>query len=247
MGMIWIYLSPHLDDIVLSCGGLVWEQTRQGVPIQIWTVCAGDPPPGPFSPYAQSLHARWGLESAATATRRSEDIASCALLGAEHRHLPFPDCIYRYSPITGEALYTSDEAIFGTLHTEDASLVAELSSFLEQNLPADAEVVCPLTLGSHVDHQLTRMVAQKLGRSLWFYADYPYAENQPADTSGLIPEDAELVVFPVSQAGLEVWIRGVAEHHSQISTFWSGPEAMDVAIRDYYRRNGGVRLWRSRS
>ena len=29
--MRWIYLSPHLDDAVLSCGGLIFEQSRQGL------------------------------------------------------------------------------------------------------------------------------------------------------------------------------------------------------------------------
>ena len=28
--MRWIYLSPHFDDAVLSCGGLIWEQTHSG-------------------------------------------------------------------------------------------------------------------------------------------------------------------------------------------------------------------------
>ena len=27
----WVYLSPHFDDVVLSAGGLVWEQTRWAV------------------------------------------------------------------------------------------------------------------------------------------------------------------------------------------------------------------------
>jgi len=40
--MRWIYISPHFDDAVLSCGGLIWEQTHKGITVEIWTVCAGD-------------------------------------------------------------------------------------------------------------------------------------------------------------------------------------------------------------
>ncbi|MBN2499463.1 MAG: PIG-L family deacetylase, partial [Anaerolineales bacterium] len=54
-----IYLSPHLDDVALSCGGLVWEQAQAGMAVEVWSVCAGDPPPGELSEYARSLHARW--------------------------------------------------------------------------------------------------------------------------------------------------------------------------------------------
>ncbi|MBA4379671.1 MAG: PIG-L family deacetylase, partial [Anaerolinea sp.] len=58
--MRWIYISPHLDDAVLSCGGLIWEQSHAGTQVEIWTVCTGDPPEGPLSPFAEVLHAEWG-------------------------------------------------------------------------------------------------------------------------------------------------------------------------------------------
>jgi hypothetical protein len=70
----FIYLSPHLDDVTLSCGGLVWEQVQAGEQVEIWTICAGDPPPGALSPYAEELHHRWGYGIEAIAERRIEDI-----------------------------------------------------------------------------------------------------------------------------------------------------------------------------
>jgi len=42
--MHWIYLSPHLDDAVLSCGGIIWQQVQSGHQVEIWTICAADPP-----------------------------------------------------------------------------------------------------------------------------------------------------------------------------------------------------------
>ena len=41
--MRWIYLSPHLDDAVFSAGGLIYEQTQAGTPVEIWTIMCGDP------------------------------------------------------------------------------------------------------------------------------------------------------------------------------------------------------------
>ena len=70
--MAWIYLSPHFDDAVLSCGGLIWEQVRRGERVEIWTVCAGAIPPGPLSPFAAELHARWGTGMASVEARRAE-------------------------------------------------------------------------------------------------------------------------------------------------------------------------------
>ena len=57
--MEWIYFSPHLDDVALSCGGLAWEQSQSGSPVQVWTICAGDPPARPLSAFAEELHERW--------------------------------------------------------------------------------------------------------------------------------------------------------------------------------------------
>ena len=47
--MRWIYLSPHFDDAVLSCGGVIFEQSRQGIQTEIWTIFAGSPPHSVFS------------------------------------------------------------------------------------------------------------------------------------------------------------------------------------------------------
>ena len=78
----WIYLSPHLDDAVFSCGGRIALQVRAGRRVWVVTVCAGSPG-GPLSDYAQVLHTYWGLaETDAPAARREEDRAALARLGA---------------------------------------------------------------------------------------------------------------------------------------------------------------------
>ena len=78
--------------------GLVWQQVQAGEAVHIWTICGGAPDPSrPFSPFAQSLHERWGTGPAAVAARRQEDLASCRVMGAPGRHLAVFDCIYRTS------------------------------------------------------------------------------------------------------------------------------------------------------
>ncbi|HRD99345.1 MAG TPA: PIG-L family deacetylase [Rubrivivax sp.] len=82
-----IYLSAHLDDAALSCGGLIHQQTRRGSVVAVVTLCAGDPPSASFSPFAEALHARWQLSpSEAVARRREEDHAALRGLGAGAAH-----------------------------------------------------------------------------------------------------------------------------------------------------------------
>jgi len=64
--MDWVFLSPHLDDAVLSCGGFIFELIQKGERVEICTICAGDPPPGELSPLAEMLHQRWGVTAQAS-------------------------------------------------------------------------------------------------------------------------------------------------------------------------------------
>ncbi len=111
-GLHWIYLSPHLDDAALSCGGLIWEQTRAGEQASIWTICAGDAPDAQLSPFAESLHLRWQAGPQAADERRLEDLRSCERLNASCKHFSLPDCIYRRSSSSHDYFYDSEQAIF---------------------------------------------------------------------------------------------------------------------------------------
>jgi LmbE family N-acetylglucosaminyl deacetylase len=258
--MAWIYLSPHPDDVALSCGGLISQQTLTGEQVEIWTVCAGDPPPGPFSAFAEELHARWQTGREATASRRQEDLASCARLSASCRHLPIPDCIYRRGGLDywrqadpsdlqsnheqADFLYPDREAIFGGLHPLEDVLVRQLAHRLGEFLPGMAELVCPMGLGGHVDHQLTFAAAEFLGRPLWYYADYPYAVQPGIEIAALEANGWRKQQFPISPAAMEAWIQAVAAHKSQISTFWPDFSAMQTALQAYHDLFNGAVLWK---
>jgi LmbE family N-acetylglucosaminyl deacetylase len=249
----WIYLSPHLDDVAFSCGGLLWEQTQAGRLAQLWTICAGDPPPGQVSPFAQSLHNRWGIGAGSSERRREEDRQSCSYMGAAPRHFPIPDCIYRREHTQGDFLYPSEEALFGALHPAEDDLVVQLAESLTEAISTKTAeqvvLVCPLTLGGHVDHRLTRAAVERIepGRpagQVWYYADFPYVLDDTALLAQLTKGEWESFVFPISPLGLQAWQYAMAAHSSQISTFWHDVAEMETTVRAYCEITGGVRLWR---
>ena len=124
--MVWIYLSPHLDDAALSCGGLIKQQTQAGERVEVWTVCAGEPPDGPLSMFAQVLHKRWGISDLRVVTeRRREDLNGLEILGASVKHFSVPDAIYRRHPKTNEILYNAwEEMINGIAPGEERLFTA---------------------------------------------------------------------------------------------------------------------------
>jgi len=244
--MRWIYISPHFDDAVLSCGGLIFEQSRQGIPVEIWTICAGDAPPGPLSPLAQVCHFQWGTQTAAetVALRTEEDGRAAAILGAEACHFSIADCIYRRDA-EGELLYT--EEVFVPRHPLEAGLDREIAAVLDEELRPDDLLVCPLTIGGHLDHILTREAVERLGRPLQYpmqyYADIPYLLDHPEAfapaTLGLMDE-----LLPVTEEGLSAWLDGIAAYKSQMKMLFESEEKMRGAIRKYWADRRGVRLWR---
>lgn len=242
--MEWIYLSPHFDDAVLSCGGLIWEQAQAGERVQVWTICAGEPG-GELSGFAHEKHRSWESGMNTVPLRRAEDTESCAILGADTRYFSIPDCIYRRHPLEGNFLYDSESSLWGGLHPAEAHLPGELSSILGREIPAETRLVVPLALGNHVDHHLTRAAADGLGRSPWYYADYPYVLDCDGQLAEMRRQGWMSVQLSVSEKGLQAWQQSVAAHASQISTFWADRIQMEAALREYRGRMGGAFLWRS--
>jgi LmbE family N-acetylglucosaminyl deacetylase len=241
--MEWVYLAPHFDDVAFSCGGLLWEQTQSGDQVSLWTICAGDPPSGTLSSFADKLHTRWDMTNDSVRQRRIEDQASSRLMGAVGRHFEIPDCIYRRSPITGQPYYPEESDIFGNLHPEEADLVDGLATILVRELPKQANLVSPLGLGDHVDHTLVRLAAEKVKRSLWYYADYPYVlKTRQSDAEKY--KGMEATLFRLTEKGVDVWQQAVAAYASQISSFWPDVLSAKRSVREYYQQYNGVCLWK---
>lgn len=214
--------------------------------MEVWTICAGDMPPGPYSPFAEELHNRWQLgEAQAVALRRAEDRLSCRRMGAGLDWLDLPDCIYR-TGADGAYLYPSRESIFGPLHPQEAPLVQQVAAQLANRIPPGARVAAPLALGNHVDHQLGRAAAElAVPTGLLYYADYPYVDQSDPDVAARLPTGAQAHRFTLSDAALDAWGHAVAAHASQISSFWPSDAAMRAALRDYYARWGAAQLWQA--
>jgi len=239
--MRYIYLSPHLDDAVLSAGGLIYEQTQAGIPIEIWTLMCGFPPDDEVSPLAQDLHLQWGFLSAieTVGKRRAENMNAAAIVGAKAVHFDFLDCIYRLSK-SGDWLYA--ENIFDPPHADEADLPAEIAKAIVSRLQPDDVLVCQLTIGKHVDHVTLRKAAELLERPLIYDADIPYLLNHP-DELGPKTAGMKEKIHAVSEAGLKSWQEAIAAYTSQIAILFENPARMQEKMRAYWYEHRGIRFW----
>jgi len=237
-----IYLSPHLDDAVLSAGGSIYEQTQAGIPVEIWTLMCGYPPLDEVSPFAQDMHTQWGFSSARETVekRRVENINAAAVVGAKAVHFDFLDCIYRRSE-EGEWLYT--KSVFNPPLAAEAGLPAEIAKAIAPRLKPDDVLVSQLAVGRHVDHVTVRKAAELLKRPLIYDADIPYLLDHPDElepkTLGMKAE-----IRSVSETGLQSWQEAIGAYTSQVAMLFEGPERMRARMRVYWSECRGIRFWK---
>jgi len=239
--MRYIYFSPHLDDAVLSAGGLIHEQTQAGIPVEIWTFMAGFSPEHELTDLARTMHKIWGARSAAHSvrTRREEDKKAAAMLGAKPVHFDFVDAIYRRD-LNGEHLYT--ETVSGPPHPAEADLPAQIAQTILAWVKPEDVLVCQLAIGGHVDHTTVRRAAEMLKLPLVYDADIPYLLNHPDD---LAPKTSGLkdTLHPVSRTGFDNWLEAVGAYASQLSSLFESPESMRDQLHAYWSKAKGIRLW----
>ncbi len=227
-------LSPHFDDGVLSCGGLIWHATQQGHAVRVITLFAG-PPPAEVPPFAQLQHEKWGNPPDANRLRRAEDIAAYARLGCfDVLHLSPLDAVYRLDS-SGQPRYGSESTIFGKIHPDEAEYASELVELVREMLVEESTLYAPLGVGSHVDHQLAYMVGfllSKEGRDVHFYEELPYIERREALEHAFQnkPDRRPFAVF-VSEEAMAAKVAAMAYYRSQIPVLYGDDLSMSRRIR----------------
>lgn len=259
-----ICLSPHYDDAVFSCGGLLHRAARAGRRVLAVTICAAPPPGGELSPYAARLHARWVADGAAAAAamvarpdpdsaaaaaatmvarRRAEDGPALAGLGVATVYLDLPDAIYRRDPGSGAWLYTGHDGIFGPPAEAEAPVVEALATRLAglAGVIRTTRRLVPLAVGGHVDHQLVRRAAERAWgeTAVRYYEDFPYAA-EPGAVVAVVGGDRSWRGRRVTldEADLAAKVAAVACYASQIGTFWEDYRSMEAAVRGFGASGG---------
>ena len=255
-----LFLSPHYDDVPLSAGATVRLLADCGLRPETLVVFGSEPDRvHPLSAFAEAMHEQWGLTAnEVIASRQAEEAAAAAVLGAQTRVLPFRDAIYR-----GD-YYLSNDDLFGSPATEEASLPAAIVASLDLAASPDVttRIYAPLGVGKHVDHQIVHLAAQELARSgwdVWFYEDIPYALKPGALDARLAEIRANAQLEPVARiAAQSTWdqkIDAILRYPSQLETVFlqyvgvgTTRQEISAALSAYATRAGdGVmveRFWR---
>ena len=233
-----IFLSPHLDDAVFSCGARIYNLVQAGQQVLVITCFTATPPDEYLTAFTRELKERWGGNDDINAVRRAEDIRAAQLLGYDYLHLPYLDCVYRQGGAENEPLYPTVEHIFGEVHPAENALPYELLGVLKASCSGweQAEIYAPLAAGHHVDHLILRQAAllwQQEGAHVRFYEDYPYADKPEVTRAAAasLPSPCRFrECYSFGAEALEAKVLAAACYRSQISTFWKTLDEMRAAF-----------------
>ena len=225
---------------MFSCGGLISYLSGKGISVDIWTIFSDQEEDiSGLTPFAKTLHSRWQVGDHPYIARKEEDTRACKSIGANQEHLGYLDCIYRRFPETNEAVVSLEEDLFGSLAPGEFVLVDQIADDLHTRLDEPSIWVCPLGLGGHLDHHITRMAAEKMRKLLLYYADLPYAFSIPPQ---IIPGMIQFS-FDIPKENLDIWMKGASQYSSQISTFWKDKKDMKTQFSAFIKQYRGLPLW----
>jgi O-antigen/teichoic acid export membrane protein/LmbE family N-acetylglucosaminyl deacetylase len=207
----YLFVSPHLDDCVLSCGALLAAlgPRHQVTVATLFTAAA----PGPVSLSARRYLRQCRAQDAEALyqLRRDEDRDIMAELGVEAVHLGMVEALFRRQEHVTPARMLAGRCLpelvltyptyrhhvtagVPSRHDEPISRRAadEIMGLVASRRPGT--VLLPLGLGAHVDHLIARSVGERCPELAVYYADFPYSTRYAADGAfvlehGLVPID----------------------------------------------------------
>lgn len=161
-----IYISPHADDVALSCGGQILANPDHSDDSLIITVFTSRD--NPASNTARRDRARF--QGSVHADRDSEDDNAWTSVGVTLRLLGLPEALLRGSFPFSLSRSAGDRHVMAELQ--------DLISIYMRTFP-EASFYFPAGIGRHVDHLLCRdvalaMLARDASSKILFYEDAPY-------------------------------------------------------------------------
>lgn len=146
-----IILSPHLDDAVFACGGMIAGAAAAGQQVRVLTFYTGQPEPSQVK--------RRLAKFCRYDERKAEDERATAALGARCEWRDLVERAFRPPAVSGlAAVFHTPATTAGFVNLE--SLTAEIDGLLRAQ--PGARLLAPLGVGNHFDHVEVSLAAMRV-------------------------------------------------------------------------------------
>ncbi len=235
-----LFISPHLDDVVFSCGGTLARLAADNWRTILCTVFTKSVPRPQGFALACQLDKGLPPEIDYMKLRRAEDCQAARILNAgEVLHLNFAEAPHRG--------YESAAELFAEIKSGDDVWhgIAEYLALLNDIHQPDL-IFAPQGLGNHVDHRQTIRAALEFSAAekICWYRDTPYSIRQPNASPADLPGNNRLEMPLDIASFLERKIAACAAYASQINFQFGGADQLKTGLEKFHRSeaervNGG--------
>jgi len=173
----FVFVSPHLDDAILSCAQLIVDLKRKGKDITIITIFT-NAVPDTKTPQARDFINKCGYKDPMRlfSDRIIEDKKVWKYIGARGIYLDFVDAAWREDQNKKTIYKNSSIQMSGVISPKDKKLVVKIESKLKKIIPKNKRVLVlgPCGIGGHADHVIVSKILEKLPYPKLFWEDFPY-------------------------------------------------------------------------
>jgi LmbE family N-acetylglucosaminyl deacetylase len=187
------FVSPHFDDAVLSAGDLLayLSKSTKVTVVNVFTKA------GNYNTLSAkrflSLSGKYKDASKLFVDRDNEDSITLANLPIKRINFNFIDALWRrcqgglsrklFTKIVPEigSVYPTYRlhVASGRINKEDSKLIIRLTKKLKKVVRENHAIVfCPMGVGNHVDHLITKIVCEERFKNICFWLDFPYSEKR---------------------------------------------------------------------
>lgn len=228
-----IFVSPHLDDAMLSAGGLIQYLSKKTKIVIVNVFTESSDERQTLSAWKFVKDMGYKKPSVLFKERRKEDKQAFFGMGIEPINLGFPDALWRkkkglVAQMFGKVLpefehmYPTYRFHMTTGKVANADKVTKeaVTKKLQKivNLENDPLMFAPLGVGGHVDHCLVRDVCtEAFPNRVIYWSDFPY--NARENNEGVPPNGCVRLEFPVKYSVKKSLIRA---YKTQVSGLFPG-------------------------
>lgn len=152
-----IFVSPHLDDAVLSCGGLICKSINDNKKVLVVTV---------FTKSDKNNQVEFKK-------RINEDMEALNVLGCNGLNLNFLEGSFRYKKCDYKSLLNKNELYENLLIKK---IGKEINKLIKLKLKPEGCLYFPMSVGGHIDHKIIRKIGENIKEKykISFWEDFPY-------------------------------------------------------------------------
>lgn len=229
-----VFLSPHLDDSILSCGSLInyLSSKTQVVVATVFTESRDHPKS--LSIWNFLRLSGYKTSSSLFEDRRREDKEVITSFGAKPVHFGFTDGLYRLNSNSRLVYPLYSWAIRkGVVSQDDEHLIPQIAQKVQDLVSDKTLIFAPAAIGNHMDHLIVKKMCKQYFPQSIYWSDFPYNVRLGKFTTPDLSKYEEIVWDYCS----DIKIEAIKKLKTQVGALFPNGEIPNVPERYFFQKH----------